>query len=187
MKKTMFKLLMLAVFTAVTCAVMVNAEVPKMGNHCGELKGLEVSVVYKDPFFYTEEGYAGYYIGLPMTFEVKLVNKSNRTYNNLDITAIQEYYESGSCQRWWYPFPLYVTYNKGDAMPGDSTMVWSNITLRGNETITLTGVHTATMETCDGLDQTHVIIKHMNNGKPDAAMFYYNPECGVYCPPPPEK
>lgn len=156
------------------------------GKHAGELKNLSIKVVYTDPYFYTPEGLAGYYIGMPMTYEVHITNNSRRTYKHLDVTAIQEYYESGTCDRFWYPYPQYVTYRKGEPLPGDSKQVWQNISLGPNQKIVLSGGYTPSLATCDGLDQTHVIIQHTNRGKVEAAIMYYEPECGVFCPPPPK-
>lgn len=156
------------------------------GKHAGELKNLSIKVVYTDPYFYTPEGLAGYYIGMPMTYEVHITNNSRRTYKHLDVIAIQEYYESGTCNRAWYPYPQYVTYRKGEPMPGDSKQVWQNISLGPNQKIVLSGGYTPPLATCDGLDQTHVIIQHTNRGKVEAAIMYYEPECGVFCPPPPK-
>ncbi len=182
----MLRIITLALLTCFLLTTNLIAA-PAIGNHYGELKNLEIKVVYKNPMFYTPEGLAGYYIGMPMDYEVKIKNCSNRTYNNIEITAIQEYYDSGICNRWWWPYPLQVTFNKGDPMPGDATQVWTNLTLRGNEELVLTDDYFCPMSACDGLDQTHVIIKHINNGKVESAIIYYNPECGIYCPPPPLK
>ncbi|HUW23725.1 MAG TPA: hypothetical protein VMW39_06825 [bacterium] len=156
------------------------------GKHAGELKNLSIKVVYTDPYFYTPEGLAGYYIGLPMTYEVHITNNSRRTYKHLDVIAIQEYYESGTCDRFWHPYPQYVTYRKGEPLPDDSKQVWQNISLGPNQKIVLSGGYTPPLATCDGLDQTHVIIQHTNRGKVEAAIMYYEPECGVFCPPPPK-
>ncbi len=155
------------------------------GKHAGELKNLSIKVVYTAPYFYTPEGLAGYYIGLPMTYEVHITNNSRRTYQHLDVIAIQEYYESGTCNRTWYSYPQDVTYSKGEPLPGDSKQVWRNISLGANQKIVLSGGYNVPLATCDGLDQTHVIIQHTNKGKVEAAIMYYEPECGVFCPPPP--
>lgn len=155
------------------------------GKHKGELKNLNIKVVYTNPYFHTPDGYAGYYISLPMTYEVHIENMSPRTYNHIDISARHEYYENKTCDRWWYPYPRTVTVSKGQPMPGNSTQSWDNLIIRGNETKILRGSYTAPMETCDGLDQTRIIIKHTNQGKVIAAEFL-NKVLGVYCPPPPQ-
>jgi len=153
------------------------------GEHRGELKNLSIKVVYTNPYFYTSEGLAGYYIGMPMTYEVHIANNSRRTYKHLDVTAIQEYYESGTCNRAWYPYPQYVTYSKGEPCPGDSKQVWRDISLGPNQKIVLSDRYDVPLAVCDGLDQTHVIIQHTNKGIVEAAIMYYEPECGVFCPP----
>jgi len=154
------------------------------GKHQGELKNLSIRVLYTNPYFYTREGLAGYYIGMPMTYEVHIVNNSRRNYEHLDVTAIQEYYHSGTCNRTWYPYPQQVTYSKGEPLPGDSKQVWKNISLGPSQKIILLGRYDVPLAACDGLDQTHVIIQHTNKGRVEASIMYYEPECGVFCPPP---
>ncbi len=162
-------------------------DVKGIGKHQGELKWLDVKIIYLDPQFYTEKGLAGYYIGQPMAFEVHIKNLGPRTFKHLDITAIQEYYESGVCDRWWYPYPQSVTYNKGQALPGDSTQLWQDIEIGPHSEKVLQATFVSPMESCAGLDQTHLIIAHTNQGRELAAAMYYNPEAAVYCPPRPAK
>jgi len=173
----------LVVIVMIISNSLLGADV-HFGEHTGELKNLNIRVVYTRPYFYTPEGLAGYYIGMPMTYEVYIENKSPRTYNHLDVTAIQEYYESGRCTRAWYPYPENVTYSKGEPLPGNSKQVWPDISLGPNQKIVLSGRYDVPLATCDGLDQTHVIIQHTNMGKVDASIIYYEPECGIFCPPP---
>ncbi|MEE8167397.1 MAG: hypothetical protein V3T58_00815 [Candidatus Hydrothermarchaeales archaeon] len=175
------------VLTYAGYTTVLAEKTPRYGKHLGELKNLEISVVYTDPYFYTEEGLAGYYISLPMTYEIHIKNNGKSTFKHLDITAIHEYYESGTCDRWWYPYPREVTYAKGEPLPGDATEVWEDITLERGEEIVLKDSYIPTLATCDGLDQTHLIIKHTNKGRETAAVMYYEPEAGVFCPPPPEE
>jgi len=179
------KLLLIAVLglVVIISSSLLAADV-HFGKHKGELKNLSIKVVYTNPYFYTSEGLAGYYIGMPMTYEVHIRNKSRRTYQHLDVTAIQEYYHSGTCNRTWYPYPQQVTYRKGQPLPGNSKQVWRNNSLGPNQKIVLRGRYNVPLATCDGLDQTHVIIQHTNKGKVEAAIMYYEPECGVFCPPP---
>ncbi len=163
--------------------VISSSPVFAYGKHKGELKNLDIKVVYTDPYFYTADGLAGYYIGLPMTYELRVKNTGKRTFRHMDITAIQEYHESGTC----YRYSKEITYSKGDPMPGDTTQSWSDLTLRGGEEIVLEGGYVPPYTTCDGLDQTHVIIKHTNNGQAEAAVMYFEPEAGVFCPPAPDE
>jgi len=181
-RRKLLLIALLAMATIMTSSLL--AEDVHYGEHKGELKDLNIKVVYTNPYFHTPEGLAGYYIGMPMTYEVRVANNSPRTYQHLDITAIQEYYESGTCDRSWYPYPRSVTYRKGEPLPGDSTQVWRDISLGANERITLLGRYNVPLATCDGLDQTHVIIQHTNRGRVEASIMYYEPECGVFCPPP---
>ncbi|MBU2560473.1 hypothetical protein KKA03_06215 [archaeon] len=167
----------------VSLLLILGSPVFAQGNHTGELRNLEIEVVYTNPYFYTDDGYAGYYIGLPMTYELRIKNTGKRTFMHLDITAIQEYHESGTC----YRYGEGIAYSKGDPMPGETTEKWSDVTLRKGEEIVLRGGYVPPYATCDGLDQTHVIIKHSNNGNEEAAVMYFNPEAGIYCPPPPDE
>mgnify|MGYP001043449291 CR=1 FL=1 len=179
------KLLLIAVLglSAIISGSLLAEDI-HYGEHTGELKNLSIKVVYTNTYFHTAEGLAGYYIGMPMTYEVHITNNSPRTFQHLDVTAIQEYYESGTCNRAWYPHPQYVTYTKGEPLPGDSKQVWGDVLLGPNQKIILSARYDVPLATCDGLDQTHVIIQHTNRGKVEAAIIYYEPECGVFCPPP---
>ena len=139
--------------------------------------------MYTNPYFHTADGLAGYYIGLPMTYELHITNTGKRTFRHLDVTAIQEYHESGTC----YRYSEEIRYSKGDPMPGDTTQSWSDLTLRGGEGIILEGGYVPPITTCEGLDQTHVTIRHTNNGNEMAATIYFEQEAGVFCPPSPEE
>jgi hypothetical protein len=70
-------------------------------------------------------------------------------------------------------------------MPGASTEVWEDIDLGPKSEVVLEDTYTPPLATCDGLDQTHLVVQHGNNGRPLAAAIYCNPEAGVFCPPPP--
>ncbi len=158
----------------------------KWGEHTGELQYLDISVEYLDYFYNDAEGYPVYYIGYPMRYKITIQNSGNRNFGHLEIIAIQEYYEDQlpSYRPWYAPFEVNI--HKGDAMPGDSIQVWEDVYLGPYETIVLEDTFIAPWETCAGLDQTHLIIKHYNEGVLHAAVMYDNPELGVYCPPPPE-
>ncbi len=172
----------LVVIVMIISNSLLGADV-HFGKHKGELKNLSIKVVYTNPYFYTAGGLAGYYIGMPMTYEVQIANNSPRSYKHLNVTAIQEYYHSGSCNRTWYPYPQNVTYSKGQPLPGASEEVWQDISLGPNQKIILRDRYDVPLATCDGLDQTHIIIQHTNQGKVEASIIYYEPECGVFCPP----
>jgi len=66
----------------------------KWGEHNGELKYLKISIEYLDYFYKDEGGYPVYYIGLPMRYKIILKNTGCRTFEHLEVIAIQEYYES---------------------------------------------------------------------------------------------
>ena len=138
--------------------------------------------MYTNPYFYTADRLAGYYIGLPMTYELHITNTGKRTFRHLDVTAIQEYHESGTCYRY-----SEIRYSKGDPMPGYTTELWEDVALERGEKAIFKGGYVPPYTTCDGLDQTHVTIKHTNNGKAEAATIYFEQEAGVFCPPSPEE
>ena len=140
---------------------------------------LEIWVVYLSPYYYTPEGLPGYYIGSPFSCEVHIRNTQHRTYKHLNVTAIHEYYEDGFCRRWWWPYPLDVYFYKGEPLPGDSAMVWSDVEIRGNSEFVLTFVYSSPLACCSGLDQTHVILRYEKAHR--GAVFYSEPECGVFC------
>lgn len=174
----------LQLVSALMLALLISSgQVFAYGKHTGELKNLEVEVVYTNPYFYTDDGLAVYYIGLPMTYELHITNTGKRTFRHLDITAIQEYHESGTC----YRYSEEITYSKGDPMPGYTTQSWGDVAIERGRMAIFEGGYVPPYTTCEGLDQTHVTIKHTNNGKAEAATIYFEPEAGVFCPPPPRE
>jgi len=178
------------IFCVVVCALLLAGSAAMAqdgyGKHLGELKQIQVWVVYTNFFYRDAQGYPVYYIGAPMSCEIHLKNTGNRTFNRLDVSCQHQYYESGVCDRWWWPYPRTVSYSKGEPLPGDSCKTWAELSLGPGEEISLPMTYTPPYETCDGLDQTCVILKHTNKGGETSAVFYYNPECGVFCPPPPK-
>jgi hypothetical protein len=158
------------------------------GNGSGKLLStLTVNVTYFDPYFFTEDGYPGYYIGLPLTCKLTVINNSSFDFKDIIITATHEYYESGTCNRWWYPYPRDVSYEKGDPMPGDSGIEWTTC-IASHSQKSFTWTYTAPMETCAGLDQTHVTIKRQCDCDGGSEKVILNsPEAGIFCPPPPSK
>lgn len=146
---------------------------------------LQVEIKYLQPTFLTAEGYPGYYINTPLTYEVHLKNTSCNTQHCLRVTAVQEYYESGTCNRWWLPDPSPITFTKGTALPGASRQVWKNVTLRPCQEVVLTATFTAPLETCTGLDQTHLLVQTPGRCGQQAATLYDDAEAGVFCPAPP--
>lgn len=158
----------------------------KWGEHKGELQYLDISIEYLDYFYTDADGYPVYYIGYPMRYQITIENSGDRTFGHLEVIAIEEYYEDMlPAYRWWCE-PVYVNIHKGDAMPGASIQIWEDVYLGPHTKIVLEDTYTAPIETCAGLDQTHLIIKHYNEGVLHAAVIYDNPELGVYCPPAPE-
>jgi hypothetical protein len=157
----------------------------KWGEHTGELNKLDFSIEYLDHFGTIAGGYVIYYIGVPMRYRITIKNTSDRNFGHLEVIAIQEYHETKTCNRWWYPYPQSVSVEKGDPMPGDAIQVWEDVYLGPNSEVVLEDTYTAPIQTCSGLDQTHLILKHYNQGELHAAVMYDNPELGVFDPPPP--
>jgi hypothetical protein len=157
------------------------------GSHNGELNDLKIELVYLDPKGYNQTGHSVYYIGQEMDYEIRLTNLGNRTFNCLDVSSQQQYYDNGTCQCWWWgPNQAPVSYTKGEPMPGDSTNNWNGVQLPPHSMVVLKGGYLSPNQTASGLDQTAVLIKHCNtpgqNSEHDALM-YYNPEQGVFDPP----
>ncbi len=158
------------------------------GDHTGELQFLVVEIEYVNPYFYTAEGYPGYYIGLPMCYQIKITNTGDRIYEDIDVKGTIEYYETHTSDRWWYPDETgntLIAVDKGDALPGETEEIWWEIDFLPGETVTLETCYTPTWETVDGLDQIHIEMRHHNNGPWHAAKFYDEPEQSIFCPPPP--
>lgn len=156
-----------------------------VGKHQGELKWLEVQIIYKHPEFLTSENYAGYYLGSEISYEIRLRNLGPKTYKHLTLAAIQEYHETGSWLATWLPNTPTLYATKDVALPGESTQQWDDIELKPRSEMVLKDTYTVPMTTCPGLTQTHLIIQHTNNANKTSAVIYYNPEAAIYCPPAP--
>ena len=159
------------------------------GEHEGELNFLEIEIEYINPYFYTEDGYPGYYIGLPMCFRIKITNTGERIYEDIDIKATIEYYETHTSDRYWYPEEdgnTLISVEKGEALPGETCHTWWERDFLPGQTLVLEEYcYVVPWETVDGLDQIHAELRHQNNGPWHAAKFYDEPEQSVFCPPPP--
>jgi len=184
MRKTTGKALLGVLFLLVTTGIVASPVMASAGKHFGELNYLRVKVNYLEPYFWTTDDppLPGYYIGLPMNYEVELQNVGERPFVRLTVIAIHEYGVSGICEnRWWWPYPRYVVYSKGEPLPGDSIQVWEDVYLAPGATLLLTDEYTAPLATIFGiLKQTHVIVSHMNEGVPSAAVIYNETETGAF-------
>jgi len=161
--------------------------IPGCGEHAEELKSLDVSIVMEDPYFYTSDNYPGYYIGDPVNFEVQITNKGCREFKRLEVVTVQEYHDSGICDRWWDPNPEFVTLTAGEALPGTSTTTWTDVCIKPGQEIVLDGAYTPPISTCSGLDQVSIAIKYVSDCSHRTTTIYYNPDGAIYCPPPPAK
>jgi hypothetical protein len=200
----------LAVIVIASVVALSAAPPVSAGLHLGDQKPIEVEVVYLSPpgiltideegatYYFPEwnltihedreydERYYGtypvYFIGQTMHFEIRVRNRSARTYRNLLVEATQEYHLASG-----------ATY--GEPLPGESTQKWFVERLGPNEEVVLKGAYYASPATLPGLDQTHVSIYHWSNGErvplkaqalgasAPGRLFWDDPEAGVYCPP----
>ncbi len=160
------------------------------GSHNGELQNLQIQLVYLNPPSYNTNGHAIYYIGQPMQYELKVTNIGNCAFNCLDFSVQHQYYDTGST---WdnydpsNPSGYMVNYSKGEPMPGTSTSNWNNVNLPSQSMVVLQGTYNPPYSTAPGTDQTAVLIKHCNTPGQSSehdALMYYNPEQGVFDPPP---
>ena len=148
-----------------------------------------VSVEYLDPWGFTSEGYAIYYIGETMYYNVDITALNNASIfqdNTFAVYAIQEYFEAETCYRWWYPGePKEITVAKGDPLPGqDPPQSWKDVAFSSGQTVTLNGSEDCPLSVASGNDQTHVIIVSENAQGQILMTLYDNPVAGVYDPPP---
>lgn len=154
------------------------------------VKGIErsfnISVEYLNPVAYNEENIPVFLINSPFNYQFSINNisaehnnVSARPFRNLEITIIQEYGAAGTCNRYWYPYPLVVDFTKGESLPGNSVQVWENIDLISGDT--LLGSYTIPLEACSGLGQTHVIIKQRGGGRSSVERVIYDKnDAGVF-------
>lgn len=145
-------------------------------------ESFDVKINYTNYYFVTAAGLPGYYIGWPMSCEVEVTNKGDSDLEDLNITMVHEYYESGICDRWWFP-PYPVEFTKGEQLPGDTAVIWPGIDIKKGATVILPFEYIPPYETCSGLDQTHVVIENRENNT--ILELYNESEAGVFCPPPP--
>jgi hypothetical protein len=159
------------------------------GDHTGEARQIEVKVDYLDTFFWTEEGLAGYYIGMPMKVRVTLTNVGEKVFNTINMRTTFEYSKTGCQERWWYPDPVTgdttVCVTDGQPLPGDSQWVDFNIYLDPGDSASFEHTYTIPMETVAGNAWVHVELQHSNEGMEfHDAKFYDNPRQSLFDPPP---
>ncbi len=154
---------------------------------------LHITVDYLNPHGFNDQGYAIYYIGENMGYRVNITALSNHALflnKKYVVYAIHEYLSDETCNRWWYPSPprpanepQQISVKKGDPLPGESTQNWKDISFGVGAPVSLTGSYLSTLATCDGNDQTHVLIVSENaNGQIEMTIFD-NPEAGIFDPP----
>jgi hypothetical protein len=154
-----------------------------------------VTVDYLDPFGYTPDNLAIYYIGGSMSYNVNIgVVQNNAIFsgNSFVVYAIHEYYEDSTCNRWWYPSPprpagepQTISVKKGDPLPGQTPIQnWQNVTFVLGQLVSLNASYTCPLSVASGNDQTHIIIVHENSQGQIEMTLFDNPVAGVFDPPP---
>jgi len=143
----------------------------------GSLKDLQIELVYLNPKGYSPAGHSVYYIGETMAYEIHIVNVGCSKYDCLSFSAQHQYYENESYAG--------ASASKGDALPGASTCNWDSISIPGHSMVVLKGSYACPGGTIPGIDQTAIQVMSCPTkcGKA-ASMLYYNPEQGVFDPPP---
>jgi len=160
------------------------------GDHNGEAKQIKVKVDYLDTYFWTADGLAGYFIGMPMKVKVTLTNVGSKVFNTINMRTTFEYSMTTCQDRWWYPDPVTGEVNvcvaEGQALPGDSRWVDYNILLEPGKSASFEHDYLIPMETVAGNAWVHVELQHSNEGMEfHDAKFYDNPRQSLFDPPPP--
>ena len=171
------------------------------GNHIGEKPPLQYSIEYLDPKGITTVGPTGiifapfsdsatqdptilplryfgsyplYFTNSTMNFVVHLKNVSQRTYQNLLVTASQEFLNADG--GWGAPFPSsYIS-------------DWSVDELKPEQYITLSGSLSIPDLSASGIDQTHLQILHWDgSGKAQenigsGRVILDDSQAGIWCP-----
>jgi len=153
--------LLLTVVAAFVLFILITPSA-MAGKHNGEVKYLSYEVVYTNPA-YVDNGVPVYYIGDTMTFEVHLTNTGPRSFQNIEVIAIQEY-------------------SNGDVLPGSSTTSWIVEEIRGQGTVALDGSYLIPWSAQPGFDRTHLIIRHKDKGKIEGEIIIDDPLAGSWCP-----
>jgi hypothetical protein len=160
------------------------------GENNEETDSIEVKIEYLDTYFWTDDGLAGYFIGLPMKVRITLTNTGSITFNKISMRATFEYSKTGCQDRWWYPDPVTgstdVCVTEGQKLPGDCQWVDSNIHLGPGESVSFEHTYLIPMEVAAGNAWVHIELQHTvcGCGTFHDANFYDNPQQSLFDPPP---
>lgn len=156
------KQLIILTLTLFVFAPLCFAQEDSGGNHNGEVENLSLNLEYCGYSFINNLGQPVYFVSKTMSCKIYIKNSSQRVYKKLTVKTIQEYY------------------NTGEVLPGASTAVFSDVILGPNEEIVLYVNYFITAAADPGLCQTHLVIKHWNQGNEDSAMILSLPQAGIY-------
>ena len=201
----------LVVFLLISSSNAAASKTGPGGEHKGEVKNLEYEIVYTNSpgtlvinstgshydfpsrswtlslsTDYTSDYYAtypAYSVYDTINFEVHIRNTGKRSFNNLKVTAIQEYHKDYR----GYDYPAYPGIDPGDPLPGSSTQEWVVERVKGCEEIVLKGSYYIPAGVAPGLQQIHLQIVHWYREEDDwsdGRIIIDDPVASLYCPPP---
>ncbi len=104
---------------------------------------------FSEAKYYPEEYYGEYDLYFCfswLVYEVHLENTGSREISNMEVTAIQEYFQADG--------------SDGEDFPGESTDTWFVDSLAPGESLTLYGTYFIPLVESSGLDQTHLILDY---------------------------
>lgn len=181
--RALFLALFLSLFAATAFA---TAQASAQGGHLGEEKCLSYNIGYINPPLFTDYpqyghfNVPGYYIGMPMNYQITLANNCKRTFNNIRVIGVQTYYEGAILpdQVWSESAPYWNGQNQTFFV--DSFKAGQNVSFNGTY-FSLNGR--------PGLDKTRLIVMHWAQGNPKALdsfegrVIIDDSAAGIWCPP----
>lgn len=136
---------------------------------CGGYMTTDPTWIYPQQYWGT---YPMYYIGTTLRYRITLCNDTNRTYKNLRVVSIQEYFNP--------------TGKVGERIGDDAAKDWYVAELRGGACVTLEGIFAIPDDGHGGLDQTHLQVQHWDKGKGKTgkgAVIIDDTKAAIWCPP----
>lgn len=136
---------------------------------CGGYETDDPTWIYPAKYYGT---YPMYYIGTTLSYRITLTNNGPRSYRNLRVVAIQEYFNAAG--------------GAGDRMGAGAARDWYLAELKPNQTVTLDGLYAIGGDAHAGLDQTHLQIQHWNRGRGrpgPGSVIVDDTKAAIWCPP----
>jgi len=136
---------------------------------CGGYQTTDPSWLYPQQYWGT---YPMYYIGTTMHYRITLCNDTNRTYKNLRVIAIQEYFNPAG--------------HAGEMIGNDAAEDWLVPELLSGQCVSLDGVFAIPNDGEGGLDQTHLQVQHWDKGRGQTgrgAVILDETKAAIWCPP----